>query len=138
MRWQEVGRAGTIYYPIWLSYAAGLLEKEGHKIRLLDAPAEGHQLKQVIQDIRCYSPDMIVIDTSFASLKNDINVAREIKLYKQDSLIVGVGPPTSQFANRMLNGGFDIVARYEYDWTLAELAKTVENGRSLNLSLIHI
>ena len=132
MRWQEVGRAGTIYYPIWLSYAAGLLEKEGHKIRLLDAPAEGHQLKQVIQDIRCFSPDMIVIDTSFASLKNDINIAREIKLYKQDSLIVGVGPPTSQFANRMLKSGFDIVARYEYDWTLAELAKTVENGRPLN------
>ena len=50
MRWQEVGRAGTIYYPIWLSYAAGLLEKEGHKIRLLDARVGGHQLKQATRD----------------------------------------------------------------------------------------
>jgi len=132
MRWQEVGRGGTIYYPIWLSYAAGLLEKESHKVRLIDAPAECLRLEQVIRDIQRFSPDMVVIESSFTSLENDLKVAREIKSYVPDTFLVGVGPPTSQFPEYMINNGFDAVARYEYDWTLADLASSVERGRDLS------
>ena len=28
MRWQDTGRAGALYYPIWLSYVTGVLEQE--------------------------------------------------------------------------------------------------------------
>lgn len=37
-RWQDTSRGGTLYYPIWLSYATALLEKN-HKVKLTDAPA---------------------------------------------------------------------------------------------------
>ena len=26
VRWQDTGRAGTLYYPVWLSPAAAILE----------------------------------------------------------------------------------------------------------------
>jgi len=130
-RWQDTGRGGTLYYPIWLAYAAGFLEKEGHKVKLIDAPARGYSLPYVIQDIMRFCPDVVVVDTSFTSLENDLKVAREIKSHVPDAFVIGVGPPTSQFSQYMINNGFDAVARYEYDWTLAELASNIEEGRDL-------
>ena len=40
-----------------------------------------------------------------------------------------VGPPASQFSERILqNDSVDMVARFEYDFTLKEIAKAIENG----------
>ena len=38
MRWQDTGRGGTLYYPIWIAYATGVVELN-HQARLVDAPA---------------------------------------------------------------------------------------------------
>ncbi|MEK7376778.1 MAG: hypothetical protein AABZ57_06425, partial [Candidatus Margulisiibacteriota bacterium] len=32
-------KSGTLYYPIWLAYATGALEKAGIETSLIDAPA---------------------------------------------------------------------------------------------------
>lgn len=36
-----VTKSGTLYYPIWHAYATGVLEREGHDVKLVDAPADG-------------------------------------------------------------------------------------------------
>ena len=77
-RWQDTGRGGTLYYPIWLSYATGLVETE-HKARLVDAPAWAWEESDVVEDVTRYKPDLIVIDSSFPSLSNDVKVAETIK-----------------------------------------------------------
>jgi radical SAM superfamily enzyme YgiQ (UPF0313 family) len=111
---------------MWLSYATGLLEKKGHDVKLIDAPARNLTLRYILKDVAKYAPDIVVVDTSFPSLKNDLDVATNIKKILTSTPIVGVGPPASQFPKRMLSQGFDIVARYEYDWTLAELSEAIE------------
>jgi len=131
MRWQDTGRGGTLYYPIWLSYATGLLEKNGHKVRLVDAPAWNWNINDVLEDVKKFNPDIVVIGTSFTSLNNDLNISRVIKR-NFNVIITMVGPPTSQFPEKMLNEGVDIVARYEYDFTLAELVDTLESGKTLH------
>jgi len=126
MRWQGVGRGGTIYYPIWLAYAAGILESE-HQIRLFDAPARDWGIEDVIRDITGFRPDMIVLDSSFTSWQNDVAAAETIKQSYYEAIIVLVGPPTSQLSNFFLaNSAIDIVIRGEFDFTLRELAKAVE------------
>lgn len=129
MRWQDTGRGGTLYYPIWLSYATGLLEKEGHTARLVDAPAWNWNVDDVLADLKQFEPALIVISMSFTSLNNDLNIAEKIKEVCP-SPIVAVGPPTSQFAEQMLLN-VDIVARYEYDFTLAELANKFERKETI-------
>jgi radical SAM superfamily enzyme YgiQ (UPF0313 family) len=130
MRWQDTGRAGTLYYPIWLSYATGVVEQE-HKVRLVDAPAWGWGIKEVLEDVKRFKPDLVVIDSSFPSLKNDVRVAEEVKR-EVDCTTVLVGPPTSQFSEEILRSeGVDVVARYEYDFTIKELADALEEGRNL-------
>jgi radical SAM superfamily enzyme YgiQ (UPF0313 family) len=130
MRWQDTGRAGTLYYPIWLSYATGVVEQE-HKARLVDAPAWGWGIKEVLEDVKRFKPDLVVIDSSFPSLKNDVRVAEEVKK-EVDCTTVLVGPPTSQLSEEILRSeGVDVVARYEYDFTIKELANALEEGRNL-------
>ena len=34
-----VTRSGTLYYPLWLIYAAAVCEKDGFEVSFLDAPA---------------------------------------------------------------------------------------------------
>ena len=130
MRWQDTGRAGTLYYPIWLSYATGVVEQE-HKARLVDAPAWGWGIKEVLEDVKRFKPDLVVIDSSFPSLKNDVKVAEEVKK-EVDRTTVLVGPPTSQFSEEILRSeDVNVVARYEYDFTIKELADALEEGRNL-------
>jgi len=131
-RWQDTGRAGTLYYPIWLSYATALLEQE-HETRLVDAPAWNWTKEDVIEDISKFEPDLLVIDSSFPSLNNDIGVAKAIKNACPAVTTVLVGPPASQYAASILeHAAIDIVARWEYDFTLKALARTLEEQGDLS------
>ena len=133
-RWQDTGRAGTLYYPIWLSYAAALLE-EDHEIRLVDAPAWNWTKVDVLKDVGEFNPDIFVFDSSFPSLKNDVGIAADIKSQYPSVTVVLVGPPASLYADKILeNEGVDVVARWEYDFTLKELAFVLQNH--LNISSV--
>jgi anaerobic magnesium-protoporphyrin IX monomethyl ester cyclase len=128
-RWQDSGRGGTLYYPIWLSYATAVVEQE-HETRLVDAPAWNWNKEDVVKDVKKFKPDLIVMDSSFPSLDNDISVAESLKEHRDCSIVL-VGPPASQFPEKILNnGGVDIVARWEYDFTIMEIADTISRGKS--------
>ena len=130
MRWQDTGRGGTLYYPIWLSYATAVVEQE-YETRLVDAPAWNWSRDDVIKDVKKFKPDLIIMDSSFPSLNNDIEIAEEIK-QNYDAKVILVGPPASQFSAEILNDdNVDFTARYEYDFTITQLAETLERGGDL-------
>ena len=132
MRWQDTGRGGTLYYPIWLAYATGVLEQAGFEARLVDTPAWGWDMRQVMADIANFKPDLVVVDTSFPSLNNDISVAETMKGDYPDIKTVMVGAPASQFAEKMLSSpGIDMVARWEFDFVLRDLLQAIDGGQSL-------
>jgi anaerobic magnesium-protoporphyrin IX monomethyl ester cyclase len=137
-RWQgAAARGGTLYYPIWLAYTTGVLEREfGRRVRLVDAPAWKWSREQVIEDCAKFKPDLLVIDTNFSSLTNDMEVACDLKKNAESSKVILVGPPCSQFAERILaNKEIDAVARFEYDLTVLECAKAIEGGESFKTVL---
>ena len=125
-RWQgAAARSGGLDYPKWLAYATGVLE-EDFDVKLVDAPARKLGTEDVIGDVTKFRPDLIVVDSNFSSLSNDINVAASLKEHTEAQTVL-VGPPTSQFPDKILeSAGIDIVARFEYDFTLKEIAETDE------------
>ena len=129
-RWAARCRGGALYYPIWLSYTTGVLEKEDHRVRLVDAPAWNWDLGDVKDDIKKFEPDLLVAESNFQSLTNDVKVTNEMKK-EVEAVSVLVGPPASQFPERILGAGADIVARFEYDITIKDVAETIEEGTSL-------
>ena len=74
-----VTKSGTIYFPLWLSYATGVLDKAGHEIKLIDAPAKCLKNKETLEMIKAFSPSLVVIDTSTPSINSDLAFAKSIK-----------------------------------------------------------
>jgi len=126
-----VTRSGTIYYPIWHAYAAGLLEDRGHTVKIVDAPAEGLTRGETLKAINVFSPAIAVVYTGTPSIYNDCSVAGEIKDLLPSCFVVLTGPHVSALPEESLSldRRINAVARGEYDLTIAELAdRLMENG----------
>lgn len=126
-------KSGTLYFPIWLAYATGLLEKEGHCVKLIDAPAEGLSLETVLELTRDFKPQLAVLDTSTPSIYSDIQVAERLKKENPDCFITLVGTHVSALPEETLrlNTSIDAVARGEYDFTLKDLASAINSRGNL-------
>jgi anaerobic magnesium-protoporphyrin IX monomethyl ester cyclase len=129
-----VTKSGTIYFPMWLSYAAGVLMKNGFEVELIDAPADGYSIDDTIAKAVKFQPRLIIMETSTPSIYNDAAVAGDLKEICPSSFIVLVGTHVSALPDETLNinKGVDAIARHEYDYTLLDLARTLEKGGDLN------
>ena len=128
-----VTKAGTIYYPFWLAYAAGVAEENGHNVTLIDAPAAQLTLKDVQLSLNSFKPELIVIDTSTPSIYSDIQAGVYLKQKLPNSFIILVGTHPSALPEETLqiNSQIDAVAIGEYDFTIRDLAFALEQKRSL-------
>jgi len=121
-----VTKSGTIYYPLWLAHAAGLLEKQGHEVMLLDFPAEGKELQDYRQKITEFAPGMVVCDTSTPSIETDVRALETVKSWFPApplAVLVGTHPSGLPEQTLALSPAVDVVARREYDWTLCQMAE---------------
>lgn len=122
-----VTKSGTLYFPMWLAYAAGVLMENGFDVNLIDAPAEGYSINDIFEKTRNFQPSLIILDTSTPSIYNDVAVACKLKEMFPSSFITLVGTHVSALPEETLDidKRIDAVARYEYDYTLLDLAKTL-------------
>jgi anaerobic magnesium-protoporphyrin IX monomethyl ester cyclase len=127
-------KSGVMYYPIWLAYAAGVLEKAGFGVQLVDAPARGFDQKVVLQQIDEFKPRLIVLDTSTPSIENDLRIAESIHAKIPNAYIVLVGPHVTALPDEVLStsSAVNIVARGEYDYTLRDIAECLEDNCDLS------
>jgi len=132
-----VTKSGCLYYPMWLAYATGVLEQEGHDLRLVDAPAQGKSIDEIIGVVKDFHPQMVVLDTSTPSIYNDVKVASGIKEVLPSTTIVLVGPHVSALPEETmeLDHAVDVIARGEYDYTVRDLAWAVEKGEDFQAVL---
>lgn len=125
-----VTKSGTLYYPIWLAYATGVLEQEGFDVRLVDAPAQGKDMANIVDFLEYFRPGMVVLDTSTPSIYNDVKVAAKIKEILPQCITALVGPHVSALPEETLtlDSAIDVVVRGEYDYTVRDLALAVDNS----------
>ncbi len=143
-RWARPGFAGSQWYPIFLAYATGFLEKNGHFARLTDALVAGMTFQDTLKDIQTFSPELVVIYTSWPSLDNDIKLAEKIKK-ENKCLVVFAGPWCSSNQEKILNksDAVDAVVRKELELPILALAqgKSIFEVRGLswkkNNQIIH-
>ena len=128
-----VTKSGTLYFPMWLAYVTGVLGENGFDVDLLDAPADNYSIDDVIGRTKKFQPSLIVLDTSTPSIYNDVAVAGKLKEICPSSFITLVGTHVSALPDETLNidKRVDAIARYEYDYTLLDLAKTLSTQGNL-------
>ncbi|GAB7079949.1 glycosyltransferase [Megalodesulfovibrio paquesii] len=123
-----VTKSGTLYYPIWLAYATGVLEEAGFEVTFLDAPAAGLSLEAVLERARAEQPALMILDTSTPSIANDLEAARQLKELVPTAMLCLVGVHVSALPEETLHQApwVDAVARREYEYTVRELAQAVQ------------
>lgn len=133
-RWQASPRGNSLWYPIWLGYATGTLEKEGHQVRLIDAPADNISLTDLEKYTEASKPELIVLDTSTGSIFSDVHVAESLKKNNPRANICLVGPHATAVPDEVfeISSQIDFIARGEYEYTLRDLARCIENKGNLD------
>ena len=117
-----VTKSRTLYYPIWLAYAAGLLESHGFDVQLVDGPGEDITFAEAVRSRPAtFAPQLVVVATTTPSISNDIRAADALKeshrrLHRD---LWAPTPRPSPLETLEAAPTVDAVTRQEYDWTLS-------------------
>ncbi len=131
-RYQARREIKSFWYPTWLAQAAALCPGS----RVLDAPADEIDVAKTVEMAKGY--DVAVIYTSTPGYVNDAKIAQQLKAAYPSIIIGMVGPHTTALPEKSLEGckALDFVARGEFDYTIADIAKGVLLEDILGLSYI--
>jgi hopanoid biosynthesis associated radical SAM protein HpnJ len=118
-RYQARREVTSFWYPTWLAQPAALVPNS----RLLDCPPHDIGVKQCLEIARDY--DLVIINTSTPSLKNDSKVAEAIKKQRPETKIGFVGAHAAVLPTETLKASWSIdwVGRKEFDFTCKEVAE---------------
>src|ERR1700674_3698667 len=95
-RWPATREIESYWYPVWLAYAAGMLEGA----RLLDAPSHHVSAEETIKIAR--DDELLVLLTSAPGFPGDIRLVGKIKEINPNIKIAFVGPHVSVLPERSL------------------------------------
>jgi radical SAM superfamily enzyme YgiQ (UPF0313 family) len=128
-----ITKGGTFYYPYFLAYATGVLEKNNFSVKLIDAVAKEWTREKTVEFVKTFNPKLCVIDTSTPSIYSDVEMGNKIKEAVPEAHINLVGThPTALPEETLRLGKIDSVCRGEYDYTVRDLAFALEEDRPLN------
>ncbi len=131
-----VTKSDTLYFPKWLSLAAGYVEKFGNNINLIDCPADGISIDEAIDRIKSFNTNLVVIDTSTPSINSDLAFAKRLKDNIYNIKIAMVGRHISALAKDLASQHkyIDFFCRKEYEITISQIADYIKN--KINISEI--
>jgi hopanoid biosynthesis associated radical SAM protein HpnJ len=123
-RWPATREIESYWYPVWLTYPAGMLEGS----RLVDAPPHHLKWPDVFDILKDY--EFLVLFTSTMGWDGDQRAAEMIKQRYPSIKIAFVGPPVTTSTDKALNecAAIDFVCRREFDFSVVEFAQ----GKPLN------
>ena len=115
-RYQARREVKSFWYPTWLAYPAAMIRDS----RLLDAPAEGMDVSEVLRLASDY--ELVVIHTSTPTLQNDKAIAERLKERSPHVRIGFVGPHATVLPRETLSASdaVDFAAIGEFDYTIKE------------------
>lgn len=129
-----VAKSDTLYYPKWLSYAAGAAIQAGHDVDLVDAPAWEVNTNYVIDRIRQKGIEAVICDTSTPSIVNDLRVVQELRQQLPRVPVCMVGRHVSVLAEETLRRApfLDYVAVKEYEYTIRDWLSALQCGAGMD------
>ncbi|MFH1876311.1 MAG: radical SAM protein [Candidatus Omnitrophota bacterium] len=128
-RWAARTRGRVLRAPDWLAYATAVLERAGHKVRLLDMVARGESKEDLRRMVTQEKPRFVVLDSTTPSIHSDIGCAALVK-EASNARVIMVGPHISVLpieTLRAARGVVDVACIGEYDCTVREVIENFSN-----------
>ncbi len=128
-----VSKGGCVYYPFWLAYTTGLLESEGHDVKLVDAPARGNTNEETLRMVADFQPELVIVQTVTASFYNDIDFCEKLRTIYPNVFVALSGDHVTAMPTESINTSraVDAVVLGELDFTARDLALALEQEHNL-------
>lgn len=126
-RWPSKSTGGACQEPLFLAYAAAVLEKNNLDVELIDCRPDYIDVNQLSEKIT-KEVGLVVIQTSTPSIDLDLKTALILKEKNENMQIALVGPHPTVMDIQILNEYpyVDLVMRGEYDYTVLDVALAIE------------
>jgi len=112
-RWESVSISNSHWYPIFLGYLTGILEKYKHECKLVDAQADNISFDDTIEIAREFKPDFVVMKPTTTTIESNIKLGNIMKRLFGTKIIF-VGPWTSVIDWSKYNVDFVVKGEFEF------------------------
>ena len=127
-RWDGMTISGSNWYPVFMAYCTGLLEREKHVAKLVDAQVDRLSQEDLYKLAQEFSPQLTVIYFSMKSLDNDLAVGESIHdLTGSQVVLVGHAATFDPLGVLSKSDKVTMLAKGEFDFTVLDLANQVPN-----------
>lgn len=119
-RWPEKTKSGTLYYPYWLCYAAGVCMEQGYSVELIDCITKKMSTADTVRLVQDSAPDYIMGEITTSTCFHDYETLKAIRAgYPSARIIIG-GTHATVLSEQVMAQcpEIDVIARQEYDFTL--------------------
>jgi len=129
------GSAWTaVFPPFSLVSSAAVLRKENFNVKVLDCIAKDIDFYGLKEEIRQFNPDIVVLNTTTPSIKEDLKV---VELVKKNNLktkvaVIGIHPSSLPDETLSLSKKLDYVIRGEPEFTIRDLALSLRGNQPLS------
>jgi len=121
---------GSILPPLGLAYIAAVLEKNGHKVKVIDGIAEEISIKQISEEAKNF--DFVGITATTAIIKRAYETAEAIKEVANIPVIIG-GPHATALPEEVAKKKFvDFAVLGEGDFAMSELIDAINKKKNID------
>lgn len=125
----KLAKVGNLQQPLGIGYLGAVLEKAGHKVKIIDAPPLGYSVSQILEEAKKFGPEIVGITSVTADFYKAKKIGQRIK--KEIGCLVILGGPhlTAAPEEAIKEDCFDYGVIGEGEVTLVELLKGLEGRK---------
>lgn len=134
---KEVEKQRGVYPSLGLLYIAAVLEKENHRVKIVDCDIESEADKAIDIIVRDFKPRLVGFYAMTWTYRQAAAIAKKIKQTNTEIITMIGGPNVSCLPQYSLElGDFDFGVYSEGEETVAELVKKLEGKNNLEYNQI--
>jgi len=121
-------KLGITSIPLGLAYLASFIERDGHKVRIVDSNILGYKIEDIKGEIKKFNPHLVGVTATTSCIYDAYEVAEVVKSISPKIKVIAGGPHVTFTAPQTLEECpfIDIVVRGEGEETLRELVNNLE------------
>ena len=117
-----------------IGFIAGVLERDGHKVHIIDSPVFDYDLEDIFSEIKSFAPDVVGISTMTPTADNATHIAERVhKEMPGTTVIMGGSHPTCYPLETIKSSpAIDAVVVGEGEMAVSEIVKRIENDKGFD------
>jgi radical SAM superfamily enzyme YgiQ (UPF0313 family) len=134
--YKKIPKDREIRVPLGLLYLASSLEKEGHKVHVIDGEPNLLSVSQIVSKIIEINPDVVGISSTTPEFHLAKEIVKQVKAFNSKIITIIGGAHVSALPNESLNEDIDYIVVGEGEHSIVRILKDKPKQRIIESSII--